>query len=52
VEKLTENITSLVDTLIKLKPSTSKGVYLRGIVLSTTMGPGIKVNPAFTRHIG
>ncbi|MCK5423033.1 MAG: 50S ribosomal protein L1 [Deltaproteobacteria bacterium] len=52
VEKLTENITSLVDTLIKLKPSTSKGVYLRGIVLSTTMGPGIKVNPAFTRQIG
>jgi len=50
-EKLKENITSLIDTLIKLKPSTSKGVYLRGIVLSTTMGPGIKINPAFTRHI-
>ena len=51
-EKLKENITSLIDTLIKLKPSTSKGVYLRGIVLSTTMGPGIKINPAFTRNIG
>ena len=51
-EKLKENITSLIDTLIKLKPSTSKGVYLRGIVLSTTMGPGIKINPAFTRRIG
>ena len=51
-EKLKENITSLIDALVKLKPSTSKGVYLRGIVLSTTMGPGIKVDPTFTRKIG
>lgn len=51
-EKLMENITSLIDTIIKLKPPTSKGVYLRGIVLSATMGPGIKVNPAFARQIG
>jgi len=52
IEKLTENITSLMDTLIKLKPPTSKGIYLRGIVLSTTMGPGIKIDPAFTRRAG
>lgn len=52
VENLRENITSLTDMLIKLKPTTSKGVYMRGIVLSTTMGPGIKVNPAFTRKTG
>jgi large subunit ribosomal protein L1 len=52
VEKLKENSTSLIDIIIKLKPPTSKGVYLRAIVLSTTMGPGIKVNPAFTRQIG
>ena len=51
-EKLRENVTALVDALVKLKPSTSKGIYLRGIVLSTTMGPGIKVDPAFTRKIG
>jgi len=51
-EKLKENITSLIDALVKLKPSTSKGVYLSGIVLSTTMGPGIKIDPAFTRQIG
>jgi len=50
-EKLKENITSLIDTLIKLKPSTSKGVYLRGIVLSTTMGPGIKIDPAYVKAI-
>jgi large subunit ribosomal protein L1 len=52
VEKLRDNVTALVDALIKLKPPTSKGVYLKSIVLSTTMGPGIKVNPAFTRQIG
>ena len=51
-EKLKENVTALIDALVKLKPSTSKGIYLRGIVLSTTMGPGIKVDPAFTRKIG
>jgi len=51
VEKLRENVTALIDALVKLKPPTSKGVYLKGIVLSTTMGPGIKVNPAFTRQI-
>ena len=51
-EKLRENVTALIDALVKLKPSTSKGIYLRGIVLSTTMGPGIKVDPAFTRKIG
>jgi large subunit ribosomal protein L1 len=45
-------VSALIDALIKLKPPTSKGVYLKSIVLSTTMGPGIKVNPAFTRQIG
>ncbi len=52
VEKLKDNVTALIDALVKLKPPTSKGVYLKSIVLSTTMGPGIKVNPAFTRQIG
>jgi len=51
-ESLRENITSLTDMLLKLKPATSKGVYMRGIVISTTMGPGIKVNPAFARKTG
>jgi len=51
IEKLIENITSLVDIIIKLKPPTSKGIYLRSIVLSTTMGPGIKINPAFARKM-
>lgn len=43
--KLLANLHTLIDTLIKVKPAAAKGQYLRGITLSTTMGPGIKVNP-------
>lgn len=44
-EKLKENITVLIDSIIRAKPSTSKGTYLRSVTLSTTMSPGIKVDP-------
>lgn len=44
-DKLLENISAFMDTLIRLKPATSKGTYLRGVAISTTMGPGIKVDP-------
>jgi large subunit ribosomal protein L1 len=50
-EKLVENIVAFVDKLIQLKPSSSKGVYLRGISVSTTMGPGIKVDPLQVRSL-
>jgi large subunit ribosomal protein L1 len=43
-EKLLENLRTLVDTLVKAKPAAAKGQYLRGISLSSTMGPGVKVN--------
>jgi len=43
-QKLQENILSLMDALIKAKPSTSKGTYLKKISLSSTMGPGINVD--------
>ena len=42
--KLQENFTVLIDLVMKLKPSTAKGVYLKGITLSSTMGPGIKLD--------
>ncbi len=48
-EKLKENILAFVDKLIQLKPASSKGVYLRGISISTTMGVGIKIDPAELR---
>ena len=45
-EKLCENIQALLDTVNKLKPLSSKGQYLKNIVLSSTMGPGIKIDVA------
>ena len=44
-EKLMENMKALIDALVKAKPSSSKGVYLRSVNISTTMGPGIKIDP-------
>jgi large subunit ribosomal protein L1 len=44
LESLEENAQALLDTLNRLKPSTSKGKYMRGISLSSTMGPGVKVD--------
>ena len=46
VQKLAENINFLIDDLIKAKPSTAKGKYMTNISISSTMGPGIKVDLA------
>ena len=43
-EKLKENLTVLMDAIIKARPAAAKGTYLKSVVLSSTMGPGIKVN--------
>jgi large subunit ribosomal protein L1 len=43
-ESLEENAQTLLDTLIRMKPAASKGKYLRSITLSSTMGPGVKVD--------
>jgi len=50
-EKITENVMALVETIMKLKPASSKGTYLKSISLSTTMGPGIKVDPVDVRNM-
>jgi large subunit ribosomal protein L1 len=44
--KLEENVRALVNALLKAKPSTAKGAYLRSITLSSTMGPGIRIDPS------
>ena len=49
--QLTENYAALVDEIIRAKPSASKGRYIRQITLTSTMGPGIHVDPARTRGI-
>ena len=43
-EKLSENFNTLIGAIIKAKPSAAKGQYLKSVVITTTMGPGIKVN--------
>lgn len=49
--RLLENIKTLMDVILRVKPPTSKGIYLRGIALSTTMGPGVKIDPVQIRNI-
>ena len=44
-EQLKENVMALMDTIIRAKPSSSKGTYLKSVAISTTMGPGIKLDP-------
>jgi len=46
VNKILENVSSFIETIVRMKPAASKGTYLRGIAISTTMGPGIKIDPA------
>jgi len=50
-DKLIENISAFMDTILRLKPPASKGTYLRGIGISSTMGPGIKVDPAYVKDL-
>lgn len=50
-DKLLGNISAFMDTILRLKPPGSKGTYLKGIAVSTTMGPGIKVDPANVKEI-
>ncbi len=49
--KLSENIVTFIDKIIQIKPASSKGIYLRSISLSTTMGPGIKIDPLDVRTL-
>jgi large subunit ribosomal protein L1 len=48
-EKLKQNILALMESIIRAKPATSKGTYLRSVTLSSTMSPGIKLDPV---HLG
>jgi ribosomal protein L1, bacterial/chloroplast len=44
VDKLEENLTTLMEAIIKAKPAAAKGTYIRSMVVSSTMGPGVKFN--------
>ncbi|OOE09568.1 MULTISPECIES: 50S ribosomal protein L1 [Fictibacillus] len=44
-DKLAENLSTIIETLLKVKPAAAKGTYMKNVAISSTMGPGIKVNP-------
>jgi large subunit ribosomal protein L1 len=48
---LERNVHAVVDELFRAKPSSSKGRYLMSVTVSSTMGPGIKIDPARAREI-
>jgi large subunit ribosomal protein L1 len=45
-EKLRDNAQAMIDTLLKLKPASAKGTYMKSVTISTTMGPGLKIDTA------
>ncbi|OEU50469.1 MAG: 50S ribosomal protein L1 [Desulfobacterales bacterium C00003060] len=51
VDRLLENVASFFTTIIRLKPASSKGTYVRSIAISTTMGPGIKIDPVYVKSV-
>ena len=48
-QQLLENYHAVLDEMLRAKPAASKGKYLRAVAVSTTMGPGIHIDPAFTK---
>lgn len=50
-EKIVENIAAFIEAIMRLKPASSKGIYLKGIAISTTMGPGIKIDPVYVKDL-
>jgi large subunit ribosomal protein L1 len=49
-ENLVQNLVAFLETLLKLKPAASKGRYFKSITISTTMGPGIKIDPIWAAN--
>ncbi len=52
VEKLTANLDAFMETVVRAKPSASKGTYIRTVTVSSTMGPGIRIDPNLYRRVG
>jgi large subunit ribosomal protein L1 len=50
-EKLRENFLTLLDALHRAKPAASKGTYVKNVAVSTTMSPGVKIDPANVRTL-
>ncbi len=50
-EKILENVVAFIDSVVRNKPASSKGTYIRSIGISTTMGPGFKVDPTHVKDL-
>jgi large subunit ribosomal protein L1 len=50
-QKIEENVASVIDAVVKAKPQAAKGTYIKAIHLSTTMGPGVEIDPAPYRAV-
>ena len=51
VEKIVQNITAFMETIMRLKPASAKGTYVKALSISTTMGPGIKIDTALVKDL-
>jgi large subunit ribosomal protein L1 len=51
VDKIVQNLAAFFDTIMRLKPASSKGTYLKAIAISTTMGPGLKIDSALVKDL-
>ncbi len=51
VEKLVENMMAFLEVIVRLKPAVSKGVYIKGLAISTTMGPGVRIDTNSVREL-
>jgi large subunit ribosomal protein L1 len=50
-DQLLQNVHAVIEELMRAKPAASKGRYLRGVTLSSTMGPGVRIDPARAREV-
>ncbi len=51
-QKLTENLHAFMDTVVRAKPASAKGTYIRSVTVSSTMGPGVRIDPNLYRRVG
>jgi len=51
-QRLRDNYLAVVDEILRAKPSSAKGKYLKTVTLSTTMGPGVRIDPNRIRDVG
>jgi large subunit ribosomal protein L1 len=50
--KLAENLEAFMDTVVRAKPAAAKGTYIKTVTVSSTMGPGVRIDPNLYRRVG